>query len=369
MLYRWRSKCSATFGNTLLRPVLFCLDKTLPAKSVSLPNTPRPDLLYSNFAEDRRTGLQCRSSSGRVMPSVDGSNKWHGSRVLVVDFDDTCTEGDTISRIVHAAIELCQHDEDEMRRRRELYDSLLQDYVTLRQEIFDQFSISKVASHREISAVDVKGIEWLAEVLKTLSDFDMDRNRVAVESKLVAGVTVESLARASESISLRPGCVETIQWALSHGYHVVILSVNWSSHMIRSTLNRNGLVTVDGIESPEPPHVIRVIANEVETNGFLHQRCQTANDKVRLLHQMKTMFPTSVYVGDSVTDAGALLEASLGIIMGENDSIMRVLKLGGVTIVPLEEMNSNDDAGGGDILYQTQSWASIEQALKKMELQ
>ena len=366
MLCRWRWNCSSTFGNTLLRPVLFCWEETLPVRSVSTPNTSRRDPLYRNYLQDRKTGPRSMAYSAGVMPSADGSNKGHRSRVLVVDFDDTCTEGDTISRIVHAAIESCQHDEEEMGKRRELYDSLLQDYVTLRQEIFDQFSISNAASHREISAVDVKGKEWLKDVLSTLSDFDMDRNRAAVESKLVAGVTVESLGRASEDISLKPGCVETIEWAISYGYHVVVLSVNWSAHMIRTTLDRNGLLTINGMESPQPSHAIRVIANEVETDGFIHQRCQSANDKVRLLNEMKTMFPTSVYVGDSVTDAGALLEASLGIILGENDSILRILKLGGVHVVPLEEKNGDNNVLGGDILYQTQSWVSIQEALKKM---
>ena len=43
----------------------------------------------------------------------------------------------------------------------------------------------------------------------------------------------------------------------------------------------------------------------------------------------------TVYVGDSVTDLGALLEVDIGIIMGNNTTLACVAAAAGITVKPL----------------------------------
>lgn len=43
----------------------------------------------------------------------------------------------------------------------------------------------------------------------------------------------------------------------------------------------------------------------------------------------------TLYVGDSITDLGALLTADIGIIMGCNATLRRIAAAAGITIAPL----------------------------------
>ena len=56
------------------------------------------------------------------------SNK-HEYGLLVVDFDETCTQVDTISKIIKAALESSDIEQDERNSRKKTYEKLVANYI------------------------------------------------------------------------------------------------------------------------------------------------------------------------------------------------------------------------------------------------
>lgn len=69
-----------------------------------------------------------------------------------------------------------------------------------------------------------------------------------------------------------------------------------------------------------------------------NRRVQTALDKRALMQRLQGEVAgrgCSVFVGDSITDLGAMLAADIGIVMGDNDALRRVAAAAGIAIEPL----------------------------------
>jgi hypothetical protein len=71
-----------------------------------------------------------------------------------------------------------------------------------------------------------------------------------------------------------------------------------------------------------------------------------------------------VYVGDSSTDLAALIEADIGILMGNNESTIRMARQWGVLVRPLSERpTTNMKAEGESVIWTTECWSEIETLL------
>ncbi|WPT12864.1 Thiamine biosynthetic bifunctional enzyme TH1 [Picochlorum sp. SENEW3] len=288
-----------------------------------------------------------------------------GRGILVVDFDETSSQGDTISKIVDAAYHGDSVGPEERQHKELLYKKLLSEYVSEREDLLGRLV------PEGLGASPVKGQEWLAEFLMEVSKFDSYRNKVCFESSLLSGATPESLQKSANGIAMQPRCPETLQHALDCGMHAAVVSVNWSSEMIEKVFQRHGIAVevvsdLASVDMEERPGVVHIIANRMEfdggdrSTGLVHTQCENATDKAKIMIQLQKESDFSIYVGDSVTDIGSLMEASMGIIFGENQTLMSVLRIAGIPVLPLEDFvyNSNSD-GSGKVLYQTNSWDEI----------
>ena len=269
--------------------------------------------------------------------------------LLVVDFDDTCTSGDSISHLVSATM-LHQGGNADNESKQRLYQSLVQEYVSKRNDLMHDLLLP--------STREREGEAWLQEFLLQTSAFDLDRNNVAIESRLLAGASMESLRDAARNVEFRPNCIETLLHALDRGMHVTVLSVNWSSEFIRSVFEHDGRLPLDTSNKSS----LKIIANSLDfdadrTNGLLQTRlCQTAIDKFQMLKEMNAVYRSSIYVGDSITDIGSLLEASTGIIMGNDSLLHEVLHHAGVSVVPMDQWDAGEEPM---TLYHAQCWDDI----------
>jgi hypothetical protein len=102
----------------------------------------------------------------------------------------------------------------------------------------------------------------------------------------------------------------------------------------------------------------------------------------RNIHQSSDSASVIVYVGDSLTDLAALLEADIGIIMGGQNSTSSLTTIAdrwGIQIVPLKHRRQHDfDAIVRDysgirrkqiILWQVESWQEIDEMLLEFDEQ
>lgn len=288
-----------------------------------------------------------------------------GRGILVVDFDETSSQGDTISKIVDAAYQGDSVGLEERQHKESLYKKLLSEYLSEREALFGRLI------PEGLGASPVKGREWLAEFLQELSKFDSYRNKVCFESSLLSGATRESLQKSASDVAMQPRCLETLQHALDCGMHAAVVSVNWSSELIEKVFQRHGIAVevvsdLSSLDFERRSDVVHIIANRMEfdgnsrTTGLVHTQCENAEDKARIMAKLQGDRDFSIYVGDSVTDIGSLMEASMGIIFGENQTLMCVLRIAGVPVHPLEEFVYTSNVDDTEkILYQTSSWDEI----------
>lgn len=79
----------------------------------------------------------------------------------------------------------------------------------------------------------------------------------------------------------------------------------------------------------------------------------------------------AVYVGDSVTDLLAMLDADVGIVVGDCGTFARVANAFGISVRPLasayealevpgRERGGHESAGSGCCIYRVSHWAEIE---------
>lgn len=342
-------------------------------------------LRVAGLPPDRSPGAR---DVGRVEPKKQ-------RRLVVVDFDDTCTLGDTISHLVSATKALQPAHVAEEKDR--TYAMLFREYMEERKELIDRlFDVTVEVPRTSMPGVpeDDDGDDgddgdircpkraWLAMFLHELSCFETRRNDVVLASGILHGATIESIAGAAQNVVFRDACIETLHRAsVSVGTSVVVLSANWSEEFIRAALsNHHG--ACGGFDAAR----VEVVANALEfdagvtTGGMRVRRCQTPNDKHRLLrglvfdgHGQHAQHP-SVYVGDSVGDVPALLSANVGIVMGRNALLERVLERGGVQIRSIDEIPGGTDgveewgmgttgAGRPSVVWQTSSWEDVRCAL------
>ena len=220
----------------------------------------------------------------------------------------------------------------------------------------------------------MKGREWLDSAIKHLSLFEDSMVPIVCSSKLLQGATKQTLHESSKQIKLRPGCIDALRHALDQGLEVLILSVNWSAKMIASCLETHGLPAETRSEiimqqkkyNNKINNKISVIANELEfdsngrSTGNIRKVCFSGQDKVSIIESLVEGSPSRpiLYVGDSINDISAMLNASIGIIMGEDKALQSMLFIGGESAKPLEEYAvENPQLTSG--LYQTDSWDTI----------
>lgn len=294
------------------------------------------------------------------------------SRVQTFSLAARCQVGDTISVLVGAAM-VPEHAAEVTitKEKQRTFETLGREYMDQRDALMSRLFSDPGA-----------GADWLARAMAVVSAFEIQMNDRVVSSGVLRGASMHSIVHAARKVDFRQACIETLHRAsLSPNTRVAVLSANWSEEFIRASLENpaHGV----GLEVGR----VELVANSLEfneaartTGGMRLRRCQTPNDKGRLLKGLLGGADLSVYVGDSVGDVPALLGADVGIVMGRNALLGRVLERGGVDVCDLGRLL--EEAGGGDpvreaastsagragsrsrrVLYQTDTWKDVRRIL------
>lgn len=164
-----------------------------------------------------------------------------------------------------------------------------------------------------------------------LSDFDEQMNAVVVQDGILAGLTPRDLMAAADGARLRDGAATTLMRVRSAGVPLSILSVNWSTTLVRAVLDE--ALRRSGSDHPQQQQqqqrvaatdaALDIVANEltlgpdgVSTTGGINTVVQHGRDKraalTRLVAQHAPLQGPVVFVGDSPSDIPALLLVSCG---------------------------------------------------------
>jgi len=278
------------------------------------------------------------------------SSEGHASDVslFAVDFDETISVEDTISRLPQLA---AKHRTNSGRRDMlNEWKCAAEDYYETRRRILAEAlgDIQPTEDPRD-------GLVALSDAFRSLETSSLD---AVEEGGFLRGIRRDELERSCGDVVLKDEALDVLTSAASLGLPVHVVSVNWSADLIRAAIG-----DVDAaVHSSD-----LVFNSDGVSTGELDRRMVSAVDKQRCLRELRQDDGSMIFVGDGVTDLLALLEADVGILIGGNADAITTCRHFGVPLRPLASSGhldacdvEFDDAFDG--LYVAKTWREIRQA-------
>jgi phosphoserine phosphatase len=181
------------------------------------------------------------------------------------------------------------------------------------------------------------------------------------------------------------------------GWSIAVLSINWCPALIDASLvqpilrKKRSLLNQQHCQAEVP-----IWCNHVDGEGMVTLHIPGAlakRDRIRELRRclgvkhddngnsissekLESDKHLIVYVGDSSTDLAALLEADIGIIIGDSSSTRSIAQRWGIGILSLSKrhehgfdvMSGVENGRGEQVLWQATSWHEINEMLEELDL-
>ncbi|KAI5857752.1 HAD-like domain-containing protein [Tricharina praecox] len=227
-------------------------------------------------------------------------------RHLILDFDETLTLVDTISLLSSAAYRLRPTTVPALPPWSYFAESWLDDYNRhvqsyphLRRTLDDEYQF--LASLAPVERASIRRIE---------------------KAGVFTGLRINDLAHAAEeTVTVRPGLWQACRPVLDAGGRVSVLSVNWSKEWIRSAERVKFELEVEVVSNS-------LCEDGTTTTGEITREPALGEDHGIWTAQNKTVMMKRlvegggseglvVYVGDSSTDLMCLLQADVGVVIGD----------------------------------------------------
>ncbi|KAG6224376.1 hypothetical protein E4U34_000410 [Claviceps purpurea] len=256
---------------------------------------------------------------------------------LVLDFDGTITQLDTTAELVLAAIRRQRrHQPDLLAAWTDAVQAYMQEYHAFKANYTPTRDQRTTPAQEDVYLASLRPIEEAS--LTRISDSGIFRD---LEDTDLFEMGVEVISE--DIVAIRSGWGAVLGEAIRRGIPVTILSVNWSRAFIRGVLScLKGGPSVEGVT---------VIANDLSEEGEIigpggdsECRLMTSQDKLEALRREIPVGEKVVYVGDSVTDLGCLMEVSRGVALASEEGgdgpplLLNTLRRIGVELVPVGEV-------------------------------
>ncbi|KAK9377110.1 HAD-like domain-containing protein [Lipomyces chichibuensis] len=265
--------------------------------------------------------------------------------ILIMDWDETITRADTVHLVAEAAYQAHATSSSSPRGVppwSDFTNAYMTDYLAYQSSFGPRTSLQKelefLTASASIEQASVSRIE---------------------KAGLFKSITAMHLQEQAAKVEIRPGFINVIRRCRTLGVMLGIMSVNWSQVFIRSALQQKYGACDD----------VPIYCNEIEFDkegkGTGMMSCsdyvlRTGADKAKLVKQLlaRNSGQKIVYVGDSTGDLHPLLDADIGVIMGEKKSLRDTCERVGITIkdISLLDVASPDD---GKVLYRIREWKEL----------
>lgn len=231
--------------------------------------------------------------------------KFKDLKLIVSDFDETVTVGDTIKYVAESAY-LAKP------QYKPSFDHFTQTYMKAYSEYTKDFGPrDSLVKEREFQT-NLKKIEMISI------------NEITSKG-LFKDIPVDIFGKQANKVRLKPGFTDFLALAIDKKIPIKILSINWLKVFIEAVLTLNGFNPTE--------HNIEILVNDlVSVNGITTGdfdstiSIRTGSDKLDHIKKLNHLYNNQImYIGDSSTDLLALLEVKYGIII-EGGSILNLLQ-------------------------------------------
>jgi HAD superfamily phosphoserine phosphatase-like hydrolase len=272
---------------------------------------------------------------------------------LVADFDETVSEEDTISLLVHAAADSRNDDKSQFLAA---WQEMVEWYFTRYNRVCNEWLVRRPMAPRH--ALQDTQYAMLTDFLASFRELELASIQRVVEQGFLAGVTSERSRAIGRSVVKKPGVDRVLSAIRAAGGEVEILSANWSAALIEGAME--GLCN-------------QVIANRLEydatgrSTGNIHLGVVSAQDKLKHLRERnyvsvkRKRTGQTLYIGDSISDFLAILNADLGVLIGSNPTAMQTIERFNLSAQQLREgtrFNPTQQYQGAILLID--SWEMLE---------
>lgn len=239
---------------------------------------------------------------------------------LITDFDETISERDTISTIVQTAADNRGGEKEEFLAA---WQEMVQWFLTRYHRVCDAWQ-----THRSS----------LVDFLKSFEELETVSIQRVMTKGFLAGITREELRAVGRNVVKKPGVDEVLSAMRADGVEVEILSANWSKTLIEGATK--GLYD-------------QIITNSLtydaagRSTGDIHLHVVSARDKLRKFRERKKNPPNpdklgnggirTLYIGDSISDFLAILDADLGVLIGQNRTAIQTIERFRLPTLQLQE--------------------------------
>ena len=271
---------------------------------------------------------------------------------LITDFDETISERDTISTLVHTAADNRAHEKEEFLAA---WQEMVQWFLTRYYRVCDAWQ-----DHRHS----------LVDYLKSFEELETASIQRVMSKGFLEGLTRDGLRAVGRNVVKKLGVDRVLSAMRAEGVEVEILSANWSKTLIQGATE--GLCD-------------QIITNSLQydatgrSTGSIHLHVVSARDKLREFRLRKKNPPTpnqigdggvirTLYIGDSISDFLAILDADLGVLIGQNRTAMQTIEWFRIPTLRLQEGTRFDSSRRyqGTILL-VDSWKELDDFLSTAE--
>lgn len=298
---------------------------------------------------------------------------------LIADFDGTVSEVDTLGLLVQTATKHrtiageagAQASFFEWRETVEWYSQQC-DRIAGEWLVSDHEETTH-AQNIPRSTPDPAGLQGFLDDFEVL---EYSSTRRVMERRFLSGLTREALRALGRSVQKRPGVSKVMEEMRTIGVKIEILSANWSKAFIEGAME--GLcdqITTNCLEFDKSGRStgeihLRVISAQDKLRHFLRRKCECcpADATQGMTEQQGTLGTRAgrtLYIGDSVTDLLAILEADFGVLIGTKQTAVQTIKGFGIptrTITDLDRIDSirHDER----TVLRVDSWETLGHFLK-----
>ena len=272
---------------------------------------------------------------------------------LITDFDETISERDTISTLVHTAADNRAHEKEEFLAA---WQEMVLWFLTRYHRVCDAWQ-----DHRHS----------LVDYLKSFEELETVSIQRVITKGFLQGLTSQGLRAVGRNVVKKPGADRVLSRLRRDGVAVEILSANWSEALIQGATE--GLCD-------------QIITNSLQydvagrSTGNIHLHVVSARDKLRKFRERKKNPPRSdetedggitrtLYIGDSISDFLAILDADLGVLIGQNPTAMQTIERFRLPTQRLQEGTRFDSSRcyQGTILH-VNSWTVLDAFLSTAQV-
>ncbi|CEP17326.1 hypothetical protein [Parasitella parasitica] len=251
--------------------------------------------------------------------------------LILIDFDQTITLQDTIGPLGKFGVNFTQNTKPWSY----FVDSYLQEYKEHRKHFFD------------LPKGDFKAFVAQLDSYRSIERASQER---LSQYKVFQGVTRQALTDQANLLRaeyLQPGVIDVLQ---EYKDQIRIISLNWSKDWILGFLKELEL-SKDCIFSNDLE-----FDESGKCTGNIIPTILTTGDKQVAIDTFRQQFKT-IYIGDSLGDIEALIKADLGIIIGNDRSLLDSLADFG--------QETEQDIKKPSSLYRVDTWDQIRSLLQQ----